>query len=304
MLLKKSGGSEARDPCVIYHNGCFYHCFTKDSKEIRITRSLTLKGLLYSPETVVFRPEEGTEYSKELWAPELHVIGGKCYIYVACDDGNNYNHRMYVLANGSADPLRPYRMAGKLCDATDKWAIDGTVFRFGGKLYTAWSGWEGDENVCQNLYIAEMRDPLTVSSERFLISRPEKDWEKIGCTGRRDSPFINEGPCAYIKDGKLRIIFSASSSWYNGYNLAILEFLGGDIFDKSRWKKSDWPALSLADGFNGPGHCSVFTFGPRDYIAFHVFDDGKTEGWHNVHAEIHAFRIERGKIVIREEDAA
>ena len=39
------------------------------------------------------------EYSKELWAPELHIIDGKCYIYVACDNGNNYNHRMYVLEN-------------------------------------------------------------------------------------------------------------------------------------------------------------------------------------------------------------
>ena len=27
MLLKESGGFEARDPWIIYHNGMYYHCF-------------------------------------------------------------------------------------------------------------------------------------------------------------------------------------------------------------------------------------------------------------------------------------
>jgi GH43 family beta-xylosidase len=43
-------------------------------------------------------------YSKELWAPELHFIKGKWYMYFAADDGNNNNHRIYVLENPTADP--------------------------------------------------------------------------------------------------------------------------------------------------------------------------------------------------------
>lgn len=30
------------------------------------------------------------EYSKELWAPELHILDGKCCIYIACDGGDYY----------------------------------------------------------------------------------------------------------------------------------------------------------------------------------------------------------------------
>ena len=30
------------------------------------------------------------EYSKELWAPELHILDGKCCIYISCDGGDYY----------------------------------------------------------------------------------------------------------------------------------------------------------------------------------------------------------------------
>ncbi|MBK6976400.1 MAG: family 43 glycosylhydrolase [Cytophagaceae bacterium] len=44
---------------------------------------------------------------------------------------------------------------GKLTDKSDKWAIDGSPFIFNGKMYYVWSGWDGDVNVQQNIYIAE-----------------------------------------------------------------------------------------------------------------------------------------------------
>lgn len=68
-------------------------------------------------------------YSKELWAPEIHFIQGKWYFYFAADDGNNLNHRMYVLENNSADPMQgEWIFKGKVVDNSDKWAIDGDVF--------------------------------------------------------------------------------------------------------------------------------------------------------------------------------
>ena len=302
MLLKQSGGFEARDPSVIYHKGIYYHCFTTNASAIYVAQATTLNDLCVAKPICVYIPEEDKEYSKELWAPELHVIDGKCYIYVACDDGDNYNHRMYVLGNDSSCPIKPYRMLGKLTDANDKWAIDGTVFKYKNELYTIWSGWEGDSNVCQNLYIAKMSNPYTISSPRVQISTPEYEWEKMDCVGDGiGEPLINEGACAYKKDGKLRIIYSASGSWANHYCLGILEFLGGDILKAANWKKQAFPALSLDDGWNGPGHCSVFSNDKKDYIAFHVYDDEKTSGWTNVHAVVAPFTIENGKIILHEE---
>ena len=46
-----------------------------------------------------------------VWAPELHYINGAFYIYVAMTtpDGNNANHRMYVLKGRSTtDPTQPF----------------------------------------------------------------------------------------------------------------------------------------------------------------------------------------------------
>lgn len=298
MLLKKSGGYEARDPSVVYHGGIYYHCFVKGAEEIYIAGSAELSELINSEQIRVYKPEPNTPYSKELWAPELHIIDGVCYIYVACDDGDNYNHRMYVLTNDSSDPTRPYRMVGKLTDASDRWAIDGTVFKYGDKLYTVWSGWEGTVNERQNLYIAEMSDPYTICSERVLISTPEHDWEKIDCIGDgKNKPFINEGPFAYTCGEKLcGLFYSASGSWSNHYCIGFLEFRGTDPMNPKNWIKQPFPALSIHDGYNGPGHCSIFSEGEREYIAFHTYDEGKTYGWSNVHAIVAPFEFKDGKL--------
>lgn len=298
MLLKKSGGYEPRDPSVIYHEGAYYHCFVKGAEEIRVAKSAELSELINGEQICVYKPEPNTAYSKELWAPELHVIDGKCYIYVACDDGNNVNHRMYVLTNDSSDPLAPYRMVGKVGDATDRWAIDGTVFKYRGKLYMIWSGWESTVNDRQNLYIAEMSDPCTISSERVLISTPEHDWEKIDCIGDGiHKPFINEGPFAYVSGDELKgIFYSASGSWSNHYCIGFIAFPGTDPMDPASWSKQPFPALSIHDGYNGPGHCSIFNDGNAEYMAFHTYDEGATCGWSNVHAIVAPFELKDGKL--------
>lgn len=138
----------------------------------------------------------------------------KWYIYVAADDGNNSSHHMFVLENIDGNPLDQFTLQGEIAAPTDRWAIDGTVVEFpNGKLYFIWSGWEGTKNAAQNLYIASMRDPTALSSDRVLISKPEFPWEKVG------TPLVNEGPEALWNNGSLFIIYSASGSWTDDYCL-------------------------------------------------------------------------------------
>ena len=61
----------------------------------------------------VFTPPEGTMYSKEYWAPEIHLIDGKWYLYVAADDGQNANHRMYVLESETDGRTAATKCSGK-----------------------------------------------------------------------------------------------------------------------------------------------------------------------------------------------
>ena len=296
--IASGGGNATRDPYVLLYENKYYRCFASEGNTISLACAESLAELAKVRGQVVYTAEPNTPWSRELWAPELHVIDGKCYIYVACDDGENKNHRMYVLTNGSENPEIPYRMLGKLTDKTDKWAIDGTVFNYNGELYTVWSGWDGDVNICQNLYIAKMASPTEIATERVMISTPEYDWEKMDCVGDgKGLPTINEGPCYYERDGEAMLIYSASGSWANNYCLGILRLVGDDPLNPAAWEKQPFPAMSQADGYNGPGHCSVFCDGKDDYIAYHVYDDGKSEGWQNVHAEVVKFEINDGKIM-------
>ena len=101
-----------------------------------------------------------------------------------------------------------------------------------GSLYFIWSGWEGDVDVSQQLYIAPMSDPFTVCGERTCISRPEHDWE---CHGR---PTVNEGPEVLKKDGTVHIVYSASGSWTDDYCLGLLTLTGPDPLDPAG--AEDW----------------------------------------------------------------
>ncbi len=66
-------------------------------------------------------PPPNTPYSAQLWAPELHFLRGKWYIYFAADSGQNETHRNWVLENGSPDPLSgEWVFKGQLTDKSNK----------------------------------------------------------------------------------------------------------------------------------------------------------------------------------------
>lgn len=258
--------SSGADPWVIRDGDKYYYCYSGGDgvcvNELESLTEITTEG-----GRKVYTAPSGTEYSSEYWAPELHKIDGKWYIYVAADDGDNYNHRMYVLeCTSDTDPTADYKMLGKITDSTDKWAIDGTVLEYGGEYYFVWSGWEGDENLMQNIYIAHMSSPSTIDSERVMISRPNKKWEIGG-----GSPLINEGPVALTHGDALYIVYSGSGSWSDYYCLSMLTFNGGDILDAANWQKSDGAVFAKTDKVFGPGHCS-FTTSPdgETWMIYHA----------------------------------
>lgn len=269
-----------RDPFVMKKDGLYYRCYktagSGGCSAVSIACVKKIEAFEYAEAKTVYEFEQGKPWSNEVWAPEIHVINGKCFLYAACDDGNNHNHRMYVLTNDSADPLDEYRLIGKIGDNSDCWAIDGTVMQFRGERYFIWSGWEGKENVAQNLYIAHMKDPCTIDSERVLISKPEFEWEKRGATGQAESPFINEGPFAFAYDGCQYLAYSASGSWCEDYCIALLKLIGDDPMKAENWIKQDRPLLSGNDMVKGSGHCSVIDEDGRLLMFFHAWDANET----------------------------
>ena len=87
------------------------------------------------------------------------------------------------------------------------------------------------------------------------MSRPLFGWENVAGT------INNEGPNAFIHDGKIYLTYSGGSA--NAYTYAVGLFTAdfdADLLDLSSWKKSLTPIMSFysVDDY-GPGHNSFFT---------------------------------------------
>jgi GH43 family beta-xylosidase len=224
------------DPWMIFHDGLYYYCqSTPDTRAIAIRTSATIAGIAQDVGTIVWRAPESGMNSRSLWAPELHCIGGKWFIYYAADDGRNANHRMWVLESEDANPLGPYRCRGQL--ETGAWAIDGTpLILEDGRMCFIWSGWPGKRNGRQNLYLAAMSDPRTICGPRVLLTTPNHPWE---CAAMP----ICEAPQVLRNNGKIFLVYSASGSWTEDYCLGLLTNTTGDVFNPAAWEKRG-PVLS------------------------------------------------------------
>jgi GH43 family beta-xylosidase len=281
--------SSGPDPWVITRDGYYYFmCSTGKNLVIRKTRNLA--GLAKAEPHVVWTPPASGPYSNDIWAPELHSVRGKWYIYFAADAGTNMTHRIYVLENESADPtLGTWIFKGKVADRTDKWAIDATVFENHGRLYMAWSGWAGDTNGRQDIYLAELENPWTVKSERVRISTSDFPWERIGDrelprVGGRYPPIdpvepthvdVNEGPEVLQHGERLFLTYSANGCWTDFYSLGMLEASTfGDLLKPDTWKKHPQPVLTYSPEAQAyaPGHNSFFQSpdGREDWIIYHA----------------------------------
>ncbi len=277
------------DPWVIYHGGFYYFMHTTGNS-LCIWKTRSLADLPHTERTVVWRAPQSGPYSRDIWAPELHYLRGKWYIYFAGDAGANQSHRIWVLENDSQDPTTgEWRMKGKVADPSDKWAIDPTVFEEGSCLFLLWSGWDGDVNAAQNIYIAELSDPWTVKGARVKLSSPEYPWEKVGdLIARRDPeqnpaarPFdpphvdVNEGPEILRHGDTIFLIYSASGCWTDFYSMGMLTAqAGSDLLNPASWTKSPVPVFwqSAQAGAYGPGHGGFFRSadGTEDWMLYHA----------------------------------
>src|SRR5687768_14596505 len=101
------------DPWVTLGKEKYYYCFVRAGRII-VTRADAIPDLAKGTAVTVWKPPEKGPHSKDVWAPELHHLGNRWYIYFAADDGENANHRMYVLESEGLDPQGKYHLKGKI----------------------------------------------------------------------------------------------------------------------------------------------------------------------------------------------
>ncbi|MGI4883513.1 MAG: glycoside hydrolase family 43 protein [Janthinobacterium lividum] len=269
------------DPWTIYHGGYYYYTHTT-GRNLTLWKTKSLADLKTAEHKVVWTPPATGPNSHDIWAPELHFLRGKWYLYYAADAGTNDSHRLWVLENASPDPLQgTWTDRGKLADpAADKWAIDGSVFENNGQLYLIWSGWEGDANGRQNIYLAPMQSPWALAGPRVLVSTPTYAWERNGDLNSPNDPphvDVNEGPEVLRHGDKLYLVYSASGCWTDFYALGMLTAAASsDLRTSAAWTKTPTPVFqqSPENKVYAPGHNSFFLSpdGQQNWLLYHAND--------------------------------
>ena len=274
---------EGADPSALFHNGKYYYTHGTEDK-IMLWETSDITDMAHAVCKIVWKPQDPSN-SCHLWAPEIHYINDKWYIYYAADDGNTDNHQLYVLENSSPDPMEgKFEMKGSIITNPEwNWGIQATTFEHKGVRYLAWSGWPkrrtNAETQC--IYIARMKDPWTLDSPRVLISKPEYEWERqwVNPDGSRTAYpiYVNEGPQFFhSKDNKTLILYyAASGSWSPYYCVGMLTAdAESDLLDPASWTKSSVPVFqqSLENEVYGPGGLSFVPSpdGTEWYMIYHA----------------------------------
>jgi GH43 family beta-xylosidase len=268
------------DPWVTSEHG-FYYYMNTTGVNLTLWKTRHVTDLRHAEKKVVWTPPASGPYSHDIWAPEIHRLGRNWYIYFAADAGTNNSHRIWALENNSSDPMKgSWALKGKVADATDKWAIDASVFKNRRKLFLIWSGWEGDRDGTQNIYIAQLKNPWTVQSQRVRISTPELPWETVGDIPRRRADGIthvnvNEGPETLKHGRKIFLVYSASGCWTDNYALGMLTAdQKADLLNQASWTKNPQPVFTERPEAHayGTGHNSFFKSpdGKQDWIVYHA----------------------------------
>ncbi|AWB45240.1 alpha-N-arabinofuranosidase [Paenibacillus sp. CAA11] len=263
------------DPFIYKHSDGYYY-FTGSVPEydrIELRRSRTIEGLATAEAKTIWVKHETGLMSANIWAPEIHYIDGKWYVYFAAAHTSEtkdglFDHRMFALENASANPLEgEWVEKGQIKTKWESFALDATSFEHKGIRYYVWAQKDPEIPGNSNLYISEMENPWTLKGEQVQISTPEYDWEKIGF-------LVNEGAAILKRNGRIFMTFSASATDHN-YCMGLLTAdENADLLDPKSWVKHPEPVFQTSEENEqyGPGHNSftVSEDGTEDILVYHA----------------------------------
>jgi len=260
------------DPWVYLHTDGYYY-FTASVPEydrIIVRRAASVQGLSTAEERVVWTRHESGPMSQHIWAPEIHCIDGKWYIYFAAGEREDiWKIRPYVLECSGDNPMEDawvekgiMQKRNAASEAFTDFSLDMTTFEHRGERYAIWA--EKRNNI-SNLYIDKLVNPWTIEGAETMIATPEHPWEQIGF-------WVNEGAAVLKRNGKVFVAFSASATDHH-YCVGLLSAdENSDLRDPASWTKSPKPLFESNDetGQYGPGHNSFTVEDGQDIIVYHA----------------------------------
>lgn len=249
------------DPYVYKHtDGTYYFTASlPDYDGIALRKADKLFDLKDAPEKMIWKKHDKGIMSFHVWAPELHFIFGKWYIYFAAGDvDDTWAIRPYVLECRGDDPFNDEWIEKGMMQCSDEdpfsfraFSLDATVLENHGEYYFIWAEKVGVGKQISNLYIAKMESATKLSTVQVLLTTPDYDWERVGF-------WVNEGPAFIKHDGKIYMTYSASETGV-AYCIGMLSAdENDDLLDPKSWTKRRMPVLKTYEELKiyGPGHNS------------------------------------------------
>ncbi|UQZ35532.1 alpha-N-arabinofuranosidase [Paenibacillus sp. PK3_47] len=259
------------DPHIYRHSDGYYY-FTASVPEydrIELRRAETIGGLAASEPVVIWKKHLKGIMSGYVWAPEIHYIAGRWYVYFSAgSDDEPFAQRLYVLENESANPLEGnWEEKGRIYTAWDTFSLDATTFEHNGVQYLVWAQTDPSIQGNSSLFISKMANPWTLEGGQTVLTRPEYDWEIIGYR-------VNEGAAVLKKNGSIFLTYSASATNHH-YCMGMLTAReDSDLLDAASWTKSPVPVFTSSEenGQYGPGHNSftVSADGQQHLLVYHA----------------------------------
>lgn len=263
--------NQRADPHIVRHTDGYYYMTATVPQYDRIVlrRATTLQGLATAAETTIWNRHTSGEMGAHIWAPEIHFINNRWYVYFAAGRTDDvWRIRMYVLENANANPLSgSWTERGRITTPWDTFSLDASTFVANGVRYLTWAQQEPSMPNNSNVYLARMgANPWQITGTVTRLVVPTYDWETRGYR-------VAEGPAVIQRNGRIFLTYSASATDAN-YCLGMLTASAtANLLDAASWSKSPTPvfASNAATGQYGPGHNSftVSEDGQSDILVYH-----------------------------------
>jgi GH43 family beta-xylosidase len=258
------------DPHIFRHTDGFYYytATVPEYDRLILRRSTTIQGLSTAAERVIWTRHPSGEMAAHIWAPEIHFINGRWYVYFAAGRSDDtFRIRMYVLESSGADAFAStWAERGRLVTPWDTFSLDASTFVHNGVRYLIWAQQPPGVAVNSGIYIARMSNPWTITGTPALLSTPTLSWETIGFR-------VNEGPAVIIRNGRVFLTYSASATDANYCMGLLTASASADLLNPASWSKRQTPVFVSNDATSqyGPGHNSftVSEDGRSDILVYH-----------------------------------
>ena len=272
------------DPCIGKWNGKYYFISTNDQDHehsIYIREADSIPALVTAQQVKILDAYTYPHLGNLLWAPELHIIKNRLYVFHAGTPQEFLKEQSHVMALRKGGnpvkasdwemPVRVLKKDGTPLYGEEGITLDMTVFEAGEKYYACWSQRQFkpvDQGAWLYIALLNAQEPWKLDSDPVLLSVPEYGWAN-------NHTFVDEGPFALKYDGKIYLTFS-SAAVDSTYVVGLLTAEEtADLLDPSVWCKENCPLLSSRSvkGEYGTGHNAYVTD-----------DDGLV--WNTYHARL------------------